>query len=120
MTDFIAAAKALSDPNRVRALMALRRGELCLCQIIELLAIAPSTASKHMSILKSAGLVESRKEEKWIYYRLTENSSLKGIDNLIKVCIDMVSSDSMITNDQVALKKISNVSSDEICRKYKK
>jgi ArsR family transcriptional regulator len=53
----------------VRALAALRGHELCVCQIVELLQLAPSTVSKHMSILRRSGLVESRKNGRWVYYR---------------------------------------------------
>ena len=62
--------KALGDENRVRVLLALRGRELCVCQIIELLSLAPSTVSKHMAILRQARLVESRKAGRWIHYRL--------------------------------------------------
>ena len=51
--------KAISDSNRLRALIALNGKELCVCQITELLQLAPSTVSKHLSILKQARLVES-------------------------------------------------------------
>src|SRR6266568_7024642 len=67
--------KALADENRVRALLALRGGELCVCQITELFGLAPSTISKHLSILYQAGLVESRKEGRWIYYQLPANGA---------------------------------------------
>jgi DNA-binding transcriptional ArsR family regulator len=72
LEEFIAIANALADENRVRALLALRGGELCLCQVIELLRLAPSTVSKHMSILRQAGLVHARKEGRWMYYRLPD------------------------------------------------
>ncbi len=72
MRDFMAITKALSDPNRVRILLALRRGELCVCQITELFGFAPSTVSKHLSILHHAHLILSRKSERWVYYRLPE------------------------------------------------
>ena len=45
-------------------------GELCACQITELFGLAPSTMSKHLSILYQAGLVDSRKEGRWIYFRV--------------------------------------------------
>jgi len=54
MRDFMRIAKALSDENRVRTLMFLAEGELCVCQIIEMLCLAPSTVSKHMNILYQA------------------------------------------------------------------
>jgi DNA-binding transcriptional ArsR family regulator len=65
----------LSDESRVRTLLALRKGELCVCQIKELFGLAPSTVSKHLSILFQAGLAESRKEGRWIYYSLPGKSA---------------------------------------------
>lgn len=62
--------RALADETRLRALYALRRGELCLCQLVELLGLAPSTVSKHMSVLHRAELVSRRKEGRWHFYRL--------------------------------------------------
>ena len=72
MTDLF---KALGDENRLRTLYALKRGELCVCQLIALLDLAPSTVSKHLSILRSAGLADSRKEGRWMYYRLAKEFS---------------------------------------------
>jgi DNA-binding transcriptional ArsR family regulator len=72
MDEFLSITAALADENRVRALLALRGGELCLCQVVELLRLAPSTVSKHLSILKQAGLVHARKEGRWMYYRLPD------------------------------------------------
>jgi len=73
MQDLIAMTKALADETRVRALMSLAEGELCVCQIIEVLDLAPSTVSKHMSILQGAGLVQRRKDGRWCYYRLADD-----------------------------------------------
>jgi DNA-binding transcriptional ArsR family regulator len=67
---FVGVTKALADASRVRVLLALRPGELCVCQLTELLGFAPSTVSRHLSLLESAGLVVSRKSERWVYYRL--------------------------------------------------
>ena len=75
MREFMAITKALSDPTRVRILLALRRGELCVCQITELFGLAPSTVSKHLSMLHHAGLILSRKSERWVYYRLPDKSA---------------------------------------------
>ena len=75
MREFMTITKALSDPNRVRVLLALRRGGLCVCQITELFGLAPSTISKHLSILHHAGLILSRKSERWVYYRLPDQSA---------------------------------------------
>jgi DNA-binding transcriptional ArsR family regulator len=70
MRRFLDVAKAVSDESRARALLALRGGELCVCRLNELLELAPSTVSKHMTILERAGLVQCRKNGRWHYYRL--------------------------------------------------
>ena len=49
--------------------------ELCVCQIVELLGLAPSTVSKHLAILKQARLVDSRKEGRWMFYRLADEDA---------------------------------------------
>lgn len=76
----VRAFRALADENRLRALMALRDQELCVCQLVELLQLAHSTVSKHMSVLRDAGLVQSRKSGRWVYYRLRSDggSGLPG------------------------------------------
>lgn len=62
--------KALADGTRLRMLMALRGRELCVCQLTELFHIAPSTASRHLSILAAAGLVVARRDGRWTHYRV--------------------------------------------------
>src|SRR5215475_11888450 len=73
MREVVAIAKALSDENRVRILAMLDGRELCVCQVIELLGLAPSTVSKHLSILKQARLIDGRKDGRWMYYRLADD-----------------------------------------------
>jgi ArsR family transcriptional regulator, arsenate/arsenite/antimonite-responsive transcriptional repressor len=75
MRELMAITKALADPTRVRILLALKQGELCVCQITELFGLATSTVSKHLSILNQAGLIQSRKTERWVYYRLPDKSA---------------------------------------------
>ena len=73
MDHVLKVTKALSDGNRLRVAMALKGcGELCVCQITELLGLATPTVSRHMSVLQQAGLVKSRKDSRWVYYRLSE------------------------------------------------
>ena len=63
--------KALSDRNRLRVVAALMdREELCACQISELLQVTGATASRHMDLLIRSGLVASRKDGRWVHYRL--------------------------------------------------
>ena len=70
MIPTLAITNALSDRNRLRTVMALLTfDELCVCEITELLKIKPPTTSRHMTILSAAGLVQGRKEGRWVYYR---------------------------------------------------
>ena len=69
VADFTTLVRALADRSRVRALLALSRGELCVCQLVELLDLAPSTVSRHMAVLGRSHLVRSRKDGRWVYYR---------------------------------------------------
>ena len=70
MPAVLAVTKALADATRLRILLALRQRELCACQITELFGLAPSTMSKHFGLLRQAGLVQSRKAGRWVFYRL--------------------------------------------------
>ncbi len=66
-------AKALADGNRMRIIGALmEHDELCVCQITEMVQLSTATVSRHMSILQHARLVRSRKEGRWVFYRLAD------------------------------------------------
>ncbi len=118
MEDIINIAKAFSDSNRVRTLLALRNGELCVCRIIELLGLAPSTVSKHMTVLKHAGLVKSRKEEKWIYYRLPDSADRDTkIQRALEWVFGSLSKDEKIIEDSENLIKILKQSPEVLCKK---
>lgn len=118
MQDFLSITKALSDENRVRILMALNAGELCVCQIIELLKLAPSTVSKHMSILKQARLVEGEKNGKWVYYRLPGVAPKASIEAIEWVKRHLVS-EANIKSDAKNLKLIMKQHPVEVCKKQK-
>lgn len=74
MKKVLTVTRALGDENRLRVLGMLQNGELCVCRIIEMLGLAPSTVSKLISILNQAGLVKSRRAGKWTYYRLVNEA----------------------------------------------
>lgn len=71
MHEFTKVMKAFSDPNRVKIVKMLQCRELCVCEIKSALDLAQSTVSKHLSVLEGAGLILSRKEGLWVYYRLS-------------------------------------------------
>ncbi len=83
MEKLLSVFKALSGRNRMRVVSALLEyDELCACQVTELLQVTGATASRHMGVLLSSKLVESRKQGKWVYYRIPreKNEYLPLID----------------------------------------
>jgi DNA-binding transcriptional ArsR family regulator len=70
LRQYEAVMKAVSDPTRVRILKILEGGEICVCQIIAVIQLSQSTISKHLFLLKVAGLIKDRKDKKWVFYSL--------------------------------------------------
>lgn len=114
---FVAITKALSDPTRVRMLLALRRRELCVCQITALFGLATSTISKHLSVLQRAGLAQYRKTERWVYYRLPD----KPAPVVVREALDWVQKSLAKTDeaaaDQKRLSQILKMDPADICRR---
>lgn len=117
MREFSAITKALADETRVRLLMALADGELCVCQLTELVKLAPSTVSKHMSILRHAGLVEARKDGRWIYYSQSEDTVLSAVGQALRWARQALADDTQIANDQMTLKTILKTDPEVLCRR---
>ena len=115
----MAITKALSDPSRVRILLALRRGELCVCQITELFGFAPSTVSKHLSILHRAGLILSRKLERWVYYRLPDKSTPVAMREALDWVHKSLAKTDEADADAKTLKRILKTDPAELCRRQK-
>jgi ArsR family transcriptional regulator len=68
--DVVIIFKALSEPIRVEVIELLREQEMCVCDLCDRLQVTQSKLSFHLKTLKKAGLVRSRQEGRWIYYRL--------------------------------------------------
>jgi len=120
MLTLMITTRALADENRVRVLLALEGRELCVCQIIELLKLAPSTVSKHMFILKQARLVEARKDGRWMYYRLAGRDAPREVRDAIAWVSRSVAASSKITEDAKRLKKILKLDPEKLCRAQSK
>jgi ArsR family transcriptional regulator len=71
--------KALAHPVRLRILALLRDGELCVCEVAEVLGLAPSTVSEHLTGLRRTGLVREWKVGRWVHVALSEQSSVRPI-----------------------------------------
>jgi DNA-binding transcriptional ArsR family regulator len=117
MRDVLKIATALSDEGRLRTLVALRRGELCICQITELLGLAASTVSRHISVLRDAGLVESRKAGRWIYCRLAGEEAPAAVRQAVQWATDHLADDPRSHEDHRRLEAILKLSPEELCKR---
>ena len=75
--------KALGDPNRLKVVKALTAGELCSSDVAQIIEMENSTVSHQLKYLKTSGIISSRKEGKFIYYRL-ENECVKKLFALVE------------------------------------
>jgi DNA-binding transcriptional ArsR family regulator len=103
LRQYEAVMKAVADPTRVRILKMLEGGELCVCQIIAVLALSPSTVSKHLFLLKSAGLVNDRKEKKWVHYSLDRENDNAYAAGILRVLSGWLERDPVIVKDRARL-----------------
>jgi ArsR family transcriptional regulator len=115
MFKFLNITKALAEENRVRILLALEGRELCVCQIIELLELAPSTVSKHMAVLRQARLVNGRKEGRWMYYRLADEGAPTEAKEVLAWVKKSLSQDERIAMDVKRLKEILKIDREVLC-----
>lgn len=111
--------KALADLQRVRIIMMLGAGELCVCRIVEVLGLAPSTVSKHLSVLADADLVVSRKEGRWMYYRLPEDDVDVSVCSALDWLEKILKEDPVVAQDRDRLAAALECKPEELCRKQK-
>jgi ArsR family transcriptional regulator len=117
MRDFLNITKALADENRLRVLLALQQQALCVCQITELLGLAMSTVSRHLSILHQAGLVNARKEGRWMYYSLGGKEACGPAQEAVAWVRKSLAEDARRAKDARRLKKILALDPAELCKR---
>ncbi len=77
MESLVGIFKALSEPARIRILSLLLNGELCVCNLMAVLDMPQSTASRHLAYLKNSGWITSARRGVWMYYRLAEEEGVR-------------------------------------------
>jgi DNA-binding transcriptional ArsR family regulator len=115
--DFLNITKALADENRLRMLLALQNGELCVCQITELLGLAMSTVSKHLSILYQAGLLNARKEGRWMYYSLPSKGAPTAAREGVAWVRRSLAGSERIAGDAKRLQRVLAMDLGELCKR---
>lgn len=74
--------KAISDPARIKIIYALQGGELCVCEIMELLKMPQTMVSHHCKVLRVAGIISDRKSGPWVYYSLADGRVFGMLESL--------------------------------------
>lgn len=105
--------KALSDPKRLRIIKMLEKKPLCVCEITSILKLATSTVSKHLYLLREAGLIVDAKEGKWVNYKLNPESNRTDIREILNLLAGWLNDDKEIVADR---EKVRTIDRNKICR----
>lgn len=114
---FHSTGRAISDRTRVRILKMLESGELCVCQITAILGLAPATVSKHLSILKMTGLLDQRKEGRWVYYKLGAHITNPFAPAMLDLVRGVLADDPVVAEDRRRLAQVNTMTVQELCGK---
>ena len=109
----VATARALGHPARLRIVAMLRSGELCVCQITEILKLAPSTVSAHLKELKLAGVVSERKDGRWVYFDLIDDESTMS---WAEAALSPLVNDPQIEADDRLVDELRRLPVEDLCR----
>ena len=95
---------ALADENRLRLLYLMKGGEICVCYLQGVLQTNQPKISRHLAYLKRAGLVEARRDGKWMHYRLKRLES--GREKILSETLQRLEKEAPIKKDAQRLKQI--------------
>lgn len=112
MREVLKIFKALSDGQRLRILKMLEIRPLCVCEITEVLQLASSTVSKHLSILREADLILDEKDGKWVNYSLNTSPNGQYIHQLLPLVAEWLPNDGTVLKDA---QKVRSVDRHAIC-----
>jgi DNA-binding transcriptional ArsR family regulator len=109
----VAVARALGHPARLRAVAMLRSGELCVCQVTAVLGLAPSTVSLHLRELKRAGVVSERKQGRWVYVGLSDDSEARL---WVDLAVAAAAPDVQLVRDAAVVDELRRMPVEDLCR----
>jgi ArsR family transcriptional regulator len=104
MTELVPLFQALGDPTRLRILNLLAAGELCVCYFVEILGDPQPKVSRHLAYLRHAGVVDARRDGKWIHYRLARPAD-ETVARVLDAALAAVAGDRQMKRDRLALER---------------
>ncbi|MGD8439885.1 MAG: metalloregulator ArsR/SmtB family transcription factor [Holophagae bacterium] len=106
-------SRALGHAARLRILAMLRSGELCVCQITEVLELAQSTVSGHLRELRRAGLVTERKDGRWVYFAPSDDpEAVRWLD----AALTTATGDPRLEADRAMVEELRTLPLEDVCR----
>lgn len=97
--------KALGDETRLRIVALLAHGELCVCHLEAALDLTQSTTSRHLAVLRNAGVVDSHREGSWVYYRVADQTN-PDCEQQLRILVAAFSKRAMIGRDVERLRRL--------------
>ena len=97
--------KALSDETRLRVMKLLEEREICVCELMQVLDMSQPRISRHLSVLRNAGLVSDRREGKWVYYSLCNGTGNDEIKAILKTIAVLGNNNTAVKKDRKNLRK---------------
>ena len=114
MKELVKVFKAVADPNRIRILKMLQQKKMCVCELAAVLGITQPSVSRHLSMMKNAGLVQDERDGQWINYALCEEKLNQYAPVIMKHLKGWINDSPRIKEDGAKLKHLNR---EQLCKK---
>ena len=114
MRELVKVFKALGDRNRLRILKMLQQKKMCVCELSAALGITRPSVSRHLGLMKDAGLVQDERNGQWIDYSLSKDTINEYAPVIQSHLKEWINDDPKIKKD---IEKIKKLNREELCRK---
>jgi len=98
--------KILSDETRLKIVSLLAENELCVCELMEALRMSQSRISNHLRILRNTGIIEAKREGKWIFYSLARGTMDKVLWEIVQVIVNRIDEEEYLTREKILIKRL--------------
>ena len=114
MNDVIKTFKTLSDETRLRILCLLMKRECCVCEVMQVLLISQTRASRNLSALYDAGFLKVKKEGLWSLYYISPDIDKEYLKELVDVVVKAIEYKDLIVKDRERLEKAERLAPESV------
>jgi len=100
------ALKILSDEIRLKIVSLLAENELCVCELMEALRMSQSRISNHLRILRNTGIIEAKREGKWIFYSLARGTMDKVLWEIVQAMVNKIDEKEYLTREKILIEQL--------------